>query len=67
MLVLVRKPGDTVVIDGNITIRVIRTGTGKVRLGFDAPNEIEIVRGELLIDTEEYEEDDVTEVPETAV
>lgn len=48
MLVLGRKPGEYVVIDKNIIIKVIKSDEGHLRLAIDAPKEISIVRGELL-------------------
>lgn len=52
MLVLSRKPGEKVVINGNITITVIETHGGKVRIGIDAPTLVPIIRSELLKDRE---------------
>lgn len=48
MLILGRKPGDTVVIDGGITVTVLACEKGGVRLGFSAPDEVTILRGEIL-------------------
>ncbi|MDQ6925751.1 MAG: carbon storage regulator [Candidatus Eremiobacteraeota bacterium] len=48
MLILGRKPGDTVVIDGGITVTVLACEKGGVRLGFSAPDAITILRGEIL-------------------
>jgi carbon storage regulator CsrA len=48
MLVLTRKT-DQVVRIGNVRVMIVRVDrqTGQVRLGIDAPPEVEIVRGEL--------------------
>lgn len=48
MLILGRKPGDTVVIDGGITVTVLACEKGGVRLGFSAPDAVTILRGEIL-------------------
>lgn len=48
MLILGRKPGDTVVIDGGITVVVLACEKGGVRLGFSAPSDVTILRGEIL-------------------
>ncbi len=48
MLVLTRKPAETIQIGNNIVIKVIRTGNGSVKLGVEAPQEIRVMRGELL-------------------
>ena len=47
MLVLSRKPGEKVVIDGGITVIVMSVLGNKVRLAFDAPEQVRILRGEL--------------------
>lgn len=47
MLVLSRKRFETVVIDGSITIKVLSTKGGTVRIGIDCPKEIAVRRGEL--------------------
>ncbi|MCR9199898.1 MAG: carbon storage regulator [Planctomycetaceae bacterium] len=47
MLVLSRKAGEEIVIDDQITIRVIRLGGGRVRLGISAPPHIPVSRSEL--------------------
>ena len=47
MLVLSRKPGQSIEIGPNVRLTVIDSRPGKVRLGFEAPREVEIVRTEL--------------------
>ena len=47
MLVITRKEGETVRIGSGIVVQVVRTGRGSVRIGIEAPAEIEIARGEL--------------------
>ncbi|MCU6710518.1 carbon storage regulator [Paenibacillus sp. J5C_2022] len=48
MLVVGRKPGEYIVINGNIVVKVIKSDDGQLRLAIDAPKEISIIRGELL-------------------
>ena len=48
MLVLSRRIDETLVIGGNITVRVVSIENGQVRLGIDAPRSVPVVRGELL-------------------
>jgi carbon storage regulator len=48
MLVLSRKPGESIVIDQQITIRVIEIRGDRVRLGIEAPREVPVHRSELL-------------------
>ena len=47
MLVLSRKAGEELLIDGDIRVRVLRIAGGKVRLGIEAPTHCRIVRAEL--------------------
>jgi carbon storage regulator len=47
MLVLGRKPGEYIVIDGNIIVKVVKSNNGDLRLAIDAPKNIEILRGEV--------------------
>ncbi|MCA9099742.1 MAG: carbon storage regulator [Planctomycetales bacterium] len=47
MLVLSRKIGQSIVIDGNVTITVNRIGGKRITLGIEAPNDVRVVRGEL--------------------
>ena len=48
MLVLTRKPGEKVVIDGGLTVTVVSVLGNQVRLAFDAPDQVRILRAELL-------------------
>ena len=48
MLVLTRRLGETIVIDGDIEGTVLAMSGKQVKLGIEAPPEIEIVREELL-------------------
>ncbi|OBZ10272.1 MULTISPECIES: carbon storage regulator [Bacillales] len=47
MLVLGRKPGEFIVINESIIVKVIRSEDGHLRLAIDAPRDIPIIRGEL--------------------
>lgn len=47
MLVLSRKIGEELHIDGDIRIRVLKISGGRVRIGIEAPPNRSIVRGEL--------------------
>ncbi len=48
MLVLSRKVGERVLIGDKIAVTVVRIGPNAVRLGIEAPKELNIVREELL-------------------
>ena len=47
MLVLSRKIGDKLVIDGNITVEVVKISGNRISLGIVAPSNVKILRGEL--------------------
>ena len=47
MLVLSRKVGEKLVIDGNITVEVVRIQGNRITLGLVAPSDVKILRGEL--------------------
>lgn len=53
MLVLSRKKGEQIQIDGVITITVVEVRGDKVRLGIEAPREIPIVRPETQVPSDE--------------
>jgi carbon storage regulator len=47
MLVLSRKLNESVVIGDNVRVTVVKVQGDKVRLGFEAPDEIKIYREEI--------------------
>jgi carbon storage regulator len=47
MLVLSRKPGECVVIDGRIKVKIVRLDGDVVKLGIEAPPDIPIHRQEV--------------------
>ena len=47
MLVLTRKVGETVVIDGCITVTVVAVDGNRVRIGITAPPEVRVDREEV--------------------
>ena len=48
MLVLTRKENESIVIDGNIKVTILEIQGGRIRLGIEAPQDVPIVRSELL-------------------
>lgn len=48
MLVLGRKPTESIVVAGNIRITLVRSGKAGARIGIEAPAGVPIVRAELL-------------------
>lgn len=51
MLVLSRRPGDAILIDGGIRIVVLACDHRGVRIGIEAPAQIGIVREEIVSQT----------------
>jgi carbon storage regulator len=49
MLILSRRPGDAILIDGGIRIIVLATDQRTVRIGIEAPSTVGIVREEIAI------------------
>ena len=48
MLILTRKKDESIIIDGNIEIQIISIEEGKVKIGINAPKNIEIYRSEVV-------------------
>jgi carbon storage regulator len=48
MLVLSRRVNETIIIDGQIRVTVLGMGSNRVRLGIEAPEEVNIIRDELI-------------------
>jgi carbon storage regulator len=53
MLVLSRKRGERVIIDGGIVVTVFEIRGDKVRLGFESPDSVRVMREEVAQDIEE--------------
>ena len=49
MLVVTRKIGERIVIDGAITVEVLEVLGNRVRIGIQAPRQVTILRQELLL------------------
>jgi carbon storage regulator len=47
MLVLMRRPCESIVISGNIRVTVVSVQGGKVRLGIEAPPDVRVDRKEI--------------------
>lgn len=52
MLVLSRKPMQSIVIGSNVKITIIKVERNQVRIGIEAPREVSILRDELTEFTE---------------
>jgi carbon storage regulator len=60
MLVLSRKISERIRIGDSIVLTVVKVSGGNVRLGIEAPPEVQILRDELLATDEETSEGIVT-------
>ena len=47
MLILSRKPGESIVIDGRITVKVVRVDGDVIKLGIAAPTDVPVHRQEV--------------------
>jgi len=47
MLVITRKTNEEIVIGDNIVLKVISNGSGRVKIGIEAPQNVRIARGEI--------------------
>ena len=48
MLILRRRIGERILIDGRIEVTILHIRGGKVRLGFSAPRNVRVLREEVL-------------------
>ena len=48
MLVLSRKSGESVVIDGRIKVKIVRVDGDVVKIGIEAPDNVRVIRAELF-------------------
>ncbi|NLX63048.1 MAG: carbon storage regulator CsrA [Tissierellia bacterium] len=53
MLILTRKKGQSIIINGNIEVKILEIGEEKVSIGIEAPKDIDIFRKELYESIEE--------------
>lgn len=53
MLVLSRKVGERILIGDNIAITVVRVAQGAVRIGVEAPDNLNVVREEVVVPEQE--------------
>jgi carbon storage regulator len=53
MLVIRRRPGESVLIGGDVEVEVIDIGPTRVKLGITAPKEIVVLRKEVRLTREE--------------
>ena len=49
MLVLSRKSGESICIGKDVKISVVKISGNRVRIGIEAPDHVEVLRGELQV------------------
>jgi carbon storage regulator len=62
MLILSRKPGETVVIDGKIRVKIVRMEGDVVKIGIEAPADISVHRQEIYDEIQHNNKQAVTGV-----
>lgn len=60
MLVLSRKPGESIVIGGGIVVKVVRVDGEAVRIGISAPSDVPIHRQEVYDEIQRNNRDALT-------
>ena len=60
MLVLTRKVGEEIVIDGNIRITVTAISDGRIKLGIAAPRHVRVDRSEVAARIAEFADAEVS-------
>ena len=53
MLVLTRKPEESIILGSDIEIKILGIEDGKVKLGIEAPKNVEIHRKEVYLEIQE--------------
>ena len=54
MLILTRKPGESIILDGGIKITVAGIQGNQIRIGIEAPKEVKVYREEVLERMSDY-------------
>ena len=61
MLILSRKPGESIVIDGHITIKIMRLEGDVVKVGIDAPLHVPVHRQEVYDEIQKNNQEALTQ------
>jgi carbon storage regulator len=61
MLILSRKPGESIVIDGRITVKIMRLDGDVVKIGIDAPLQVPVHRQEVYDEIQKNNQEALTE------
>ena len=60
MLVLTRKPGESIIIDGRIIVKIVRLDGDAVRIGIEAPADVPIHRQEIYEEIQQSNQEALT-------
>jgi carbon storage regulator len=60
MLILSRKPGESVVIDGRILVKIVRLDGDLVKVGIEAPADVPVHRLEVYEEIQKANQEAVT-------
>ncbi|HUD49540.1 MAG TPA: carbon storage regulator CsrA [Candidatus Baltobacteraceae bacterium] len=60
MLILSRKPGESIVIDGRITVKIIRIDGDAVKVGIEAPSTVPVHRQEVYAEIQKNNQEAMT-------
>jgi carbon storage regulator len=63
MLVLSRKLGEEIIINGDIVVKVTDIGGGQVRLGITAPRDVPVLRSEIAESITSFREPEKAAAP----
>jgi carbon storage regulator len=63
MLILSRKTGESIVIDGRIVVKIIRTDGDTVKVGIEAPSNIPVHRQEVYEEIQRANREAATRAP----
>ncbi len=61
MLILSRKPGESIVIDGRITVKILRLDGDMVKVGIEAPADVPVHRQEVYQDIQRNNKEAITD------
>jgi carbon storage regulator len=61
MLILSRKPGESIVIDGRITVKIMRLEGDMVKLGIEAPIHVPVHRQEVYDEIQKNNQEALTQ------
>jgi carbon storage regulator len=63
MLILSRKTGESIVIDGRVVVKIIRTDGDTVKVGIEAPSNIPVHRKEIYEEIQRANREAATRAP----